>query len=388
MPRSVPRPVDLIVAATLTVATQLELWLGTDPGASRAVLSAGYLLGTISAAWHRLAPLVTLTISLTGLVLVPGLLGVDPAASISWFVTMLWVIASAGYHARRPLLALAIAFGVLAASITVEKGFAPGDIVYAWLIAGGAWLAGRALASRTLQASLAEERAARAEREAEWRAAAAVTDERLRIARELHDLTAHSISVMTLHVSGVRRLLRPDQVNERAALESAERTGRESLAEMHRLLGVLRTPAAAPDQPEPQPGLSRVGDLLQSARAAGLTATLEITGDLTRLSPALDLVAYRIVQEAVTNVLRHASASRLDCRIVIGPTQLELWVTDDGRGLTGEARVGHGHAGMRERVQLYSGSLDIGPQPGGGFAVRAVLPLPSTVKTPQTQSVS
>jgi signal transduction histidine kinase len=387
MPRSLPRPVDLIVAATLTIATQLELWLGADPGASRGLLSAGYLLGTISAAWHRLAPLVTLTISLTGLVLVPGLLGVDPAASISWFATMLLVVASAGYHARRPLLALAITFGVLAASITVEKGFAPGDIVYAWLIAGGAWLAGRALAGRTLQASLAEERAARVEREAEWRAAAAVTDERLRIARELHDLTAHSISVMTLHVSGVRRLLRPDQVNERAALESVERTGRESLAEMHRLLGVLRTPAA-PDQPEPQPGLSRVGDLLESARAAGLTATLEVTGDLTRLSPALDLAAYRIVQEAVTNVLRHASASRLDCQIVIGPTQVELRVTDDGRGLTTEARAGHGHAGMRERVQMYSGSLDIAPQPEGGLAIRAVLPLPSTVTTSQTQSVS
>lgn len=387
MPRWLPRPVDLIVAAALTVATQLELWLGSDPGASRGVLSAGYLLGTIGAAWHRVVPLVTLTISLTGLVMVPGLLGVDPAASISWFVTTLWVVASAGYHARRPLLALAITFGMLAVSIIVEKGFAPGDIVYAWLIAGGAWLAGRALASRTVQASLAEERAARAEREAEWRAAAAVAEERLRIARELHDLTAHSISVMTLHVSGVRRLLRRDQAEERAALEAVERTGRESLAEMHRLLGVLRTPAA-PDQPEPLPSLSRVDDLLKSARAAGLTATLEVTGDLTRLSPALDLAAYRIVQEAVTNVLRHASASRLDCRIVIGPTSLELHVTDDGRGLTSEARPGHGHAGMRERVQMYSGSLDIESQPEGGLAIRAVLPLPSPVTTPQTQSVS
>lgn len=381
MPRWAPHPVDLAAAAILTLATQLELWLGPNPGTSRAVLAVAYGIGTVAAAWHRIAPLTAVTVCITAMAVVPGALGVDPAASFGWMVTVLGVIVSAGYHSRRPFLALAIAMALVALSILLQKGLVVADIAYAWLLIAGAWLAGRAISSGALRARLSEERARRAEQEAHWRAAAAVTDERLRIARELHDLTAHSISVMTLHASGVRRLLQPDQVQERAALEAVERTGRESLAEMHRLLGVLRTPMHS-EQAEPPPGLAQVGELFEPVRLAGVEPNVRVVGDIEQLPEGLDMAAFRIVQEAVTNVLRHASASRLDCLIQGTDASLRLEVVDDGRGAGPLELDGHGHTGIRERTQMYGGTVDIGPLPGGGFAVKAVLPIPHAANQP------
>src|SRR6478752_2305696 len=136
-----PRPVDLVAAAFMTVATQPELWLGPDPGTSRAVLAVAYGAGTIAAAWPRVAPLTTVTVSVTAMAVVPGALGVDPSASFGWLVTVLGVLVSAGFHSSRPFHALAIALVLVAFSIVIEKGFAASDIAYAWLILGGAWLA-------------------------------------------------------------------------------------------------------------------------------------------------------------------------------------------------------------------------------------------------------
>ncbi len=381
MLRWAPRPVDLVVAGVLTIGTQVELWLGYEPEVSRSVLAVCYGIGTVAAAWHRVAPLVVVTVSLTALVVVPGALGVDPGNSFGWLVTVIALLVSVGYQARRPVLHLAVAAALVSLSIVLEKGFVLADLVFAWLILGAPWLAGHSIATRTIRAELAEERAQRAEQDVQWRMDAAVTEERLRIARELHDLTAHSISVMALHAGGVRRLLHDDQAAERTALETVERTGRESLAEMHRLLGVLRSPAAVgpvePDDPrEPPARLAHVEQLIRSARQAGVDAHLQTVGDVTRLPAGVDLAAYRIVQEAVTNVLRHASATRLDCVIGLGQGELRLEVIDDGRGPVLRRSDGHGFTGMRERVQMYGGSLEVGPQPGGGFAVRAVLPVP------------
>jgi signal transduction histidine kinase len=319
------------------------------------------------------APAAALVVGITGLAVVPGASGVDPASAFGWFVAALFLMASAGYHARRPVLALAVSLGLWAASIVLQKGFEPADIVFAWLLAGAAWTAGRALAGRTLRAELFEQRALAAEQQAQWRAAAAVAEERLRIAREMHDVVAHSVSVMTLHVSGVRRLLRPEQTEEREALEAVERTGRESLAEMHRMLGVLRGPGSADESPAP--GLARLPELLEPARAAGIRAELTVRGQQRSLPPGVELAAYRIVQEAVTNVLRHAGAGRIDCTVDYGSSSVELGVIDDGVG-AGIAGGGHGLVGMRERAAVYGGSVTAGPRPGGGFAVRAVLPVP------------
>ncbi|TFV87685.1 sensor histidine kinase [Blastococcus sp. CT_GayMR20] len=373
MRRWVPRPIDLAAAAALTVATQVELWLMSPEGVPLGLVGPSFVVGTLAFAWHRVAPFAALTIGLTTLAVVPGLLGVDPALAFGWFVTTFALLASAGYHARRPVLALAVALVLLAVSIVLPKGPAFADVLYAWILAGGFWLAGRALSLRTVRAELSEQRAARAEEQAQWRAASAVADERLRIAREMHDVISHSVSVMTLHVSGVRRLLRPDQVEERAALETVERTGRESLAEMHRMLGVLRGPDE--DGGAPSQGLARLPDLLRSARAAGLDAVLTVDGDDGDLPAGVDLAAYRIVQEAVTNVLRHARARQLTCSVHHRPTALEIGVVDDGTGAPAR-REGHGLVGMRERAAAYGGTVEAGPRPEGGWAVHARLPVP------------
>jgi signal transduction histidine kinase len=374
MRRWVPRPIDLAAAAVLTVATQVETWLLAHQGVPPGALAASFAVGTVAFAWHRVAPLAALTVGLTGLAVVPGVLGVDPANSFGWFVTAIALLVSAGYHARLPLLALATAFGLLAASIVLEKGWVLADILYVWLLAGGAWLAGRAVAGRTLRAELSEQRAVAAEQQAQWRAAAAVAEERLRIAREMHDVVSHSVSVMTLHVSGVRRLLRPDQTEERAALETVERTGRESLAEMHRMLGVLRGPEPADDSPAP--GLGRLSELLDAARAGGLQGGLTVRGQVRPLPPGVDLAAYRIVQEAITNVLRHAAARRVDCTVDYGASLVDLRVVDDGSGPGSSGPGGHGLVGMRERAAAYGGTLEAGPRPDGGWAVHALLPVP------------
>lgn len=379
MRRWVPRPLDLVAAAVLTVAVQVETWL-LVPDDLLPVLPATYLLGTIAVAWHRVAPIAAVTAGLTALVVVPGVLGVDPAAYFGWFVTVFALMASAGYHARRPVVALAVALGLLALSITVQKGFLVADIVYTWLLAGGALLAGRAIASRTLRAQLSEQRAELAEHEAQWRAEAAVAEERLRIARELHDVVSHSVTVMNLHVSGVRRRLRPDQGDERTALETVERTGREALGEMHRMLDVLRGPGG--DESGSVPGLGRLPELIEQARAGGLDARLRVTGEPRGLPPGADAAAYRIAQEAITNVIRHAAAGRLDCVVAYDADSVELTIRDDGRGAQPAAPGGHGLIGMRERAELYGGTLEAGRVPEGGFGVRALLPAPEPAPVP------
>ena len=384
MRRWVPRPIDLAAAGVLTAATQVEFWLLAPRGVPLGAVAASFAVGTLVFAWHRTAPLTALTIGLTGLAVVPGALGVDPAVSFGWFVTAFALLASVGYHSRRPLLALAVALFLLALSVVLQKGWAFDDVLFAWLLATGLWLAGRAVADRTVRAESSEHRAALAEERARWQAAAAVAEERLRIAREMHDVVAHSVSVMTLHASGVRRLLRADQVAEREALETVERTGRESLAEMHRMLGVLRGPAPADDPPAPV--LGRLPELLEPARSAGLQVELTVHGEVGPLPAGIELAAYRIVQEAITNVLRHAAAGRIDITLDYGPTALELTVLDDGSGAAAQRPGGHGLVGMRERAAVYGGSVEHGRR-DGGYAVHAVLPVPRNSAQPETAAV-
>jgi signal transduction histidine kinase len=188
----------------------------------------------------------------------------------------------------------------------------------------------------------------------------------------MHDVVSHSLAGLTLHVSGVRRLLRPDQAQERAALETAERTGRESIAEMHRMLGVLR----GADDSAPAPGLARLAELLEPARAAGLAVRCTVDGELGDLPPGVDLAAYRVVQEAVTNVLRHAGARVLEVGVARDGAMLDLRVRDDGCGGPSAGAGGHGLVGMRERAAAYGGAVEAGPVPGG-YEVRARLPVPA-----------
>jgi signal transduction histidine kinase len=253
-----------------------------------------------------------------------------------------------------------------------------GDGIFTTLLFSVVWLAGFVFASKREEAREAAERATRLELEREERARAAVAEEQARIARELHDVVGHSVSVMTVQASAVRRLLRPDQEREREALLVVEQAGREALAEMRRLVGVLRRPEEAPAL-APQPSLQHLDRLIEQAREAGLPVDLRIEGEATQLPAGVDLTAYRLVQEGLTNAMKHARASQAEVVVRYGDGAVELLVSDDGAGVTdgggGVDSGGHGLVGMRERVAVYGGELEAGPRPEGGYALRARLPI-------------
>ena len=295
------------------------------------------------------------------------------------FVTFLAGLAVVFLMAQLPDLRQAIAglAIVFAAEIVVDR-FDPdgsiGNIVFSNIIFAVVWLVALLLGRKFEEADAAKERAARLEREREAEARAAVAEERARIARELHDVVGHSVSVMTVQASGVRRLLREDQVREREALLIVERTGREALAEMRRMVGVLRRPEEAPAL-APQPSLEHLDRLLDQAREAGLPVDLRVEGAAVELPAGVDLTAYRLVQEGLTNALKHAHATRAEVLVNYGEGAIEVTVSDDGRGVGNGDGGGHGLVGMRERVSVYGGELDAGPQPGGGYRLRAKLPV-------------
>lgn len=242
------------------------------------------------------------------------------------------------------------------------------------IIFGILWAIAFALGRKFREADEAKERAARAEREREARAEAAVTEERARIARELHDVVGHSVSVMTVQASAVRRLLRPEQEREREALLVVEQTGREALAEMRRMVGVLRRPEEAPAL-APQPSLQHLDKLVEQAREAGLPVELRVEGDPLLLPSGVDLTAYRLVQEGLTNALKHARAERAHVLVRYGGGDIEVIVSDDGQGAGSGDGGGQGLVGIRERVAVYGGELEAGPRPEGGYRLRARLPV-------------
>jgi signal transduction histidine kinase len=202
----------------------------------------------------------------------------------------------------------------------------------------------------------------------------AVAEERRRIARELHDVVAHSVSVMTVQAGAVRRLLRSDQERERQALEVIEATGREALTEMRRLVGLLREQGSMPEF-APQPSMRTVDVLVGTVREAGLPVELEVEGEPRELPPGVDLSAYRVIQEALTNALRYAGPAQAWVTVRWKERELELEIANDGRSEPGRSAGGHGLAGLRERVALVGGTIDSGQRSGGGFVVRAHLPL-------------
>jgi signal transduction histidine kinase len=275
---------------------------------------------------------------------------------------------------RQAVAGLALGVGVEAIVVRNDPRGQMGQFIFVSLIFAIVWIVGFTLGRKSAEAEQARERALHAERERETQARLAVADERARIARELHDVVGHSVSVMTVQASGVRRLLRPEQEREREALLVVERTGREALAEMRRMVGVLRRPEEAPAL-APQPSLEHLERLVEQAREAGLPVELSIEGDAIDLPAGIDLTAYRLVQEGLTNAIKHAQANQAQVVVQYGDGQIELTITDNGRGVGSGDGGGHGLVGMRERVSVYGGELDAGPQPGGGFRLRAKLPV-------------
>jgi signal transduction histidine kinase len=244
-------------------------------------------------------------------------------------------------------------------------------------IMANVWLAGFALSRKLDEVDAVREKALRLEREREEGAREAVAEERARLARELHDVVGHSVSVMTVQASAVRRLLLPEQEKEREALEVVEQTGRQALAEMRRLVGVLRRPEEAPAL-APQPSLEHLDKLVEHVRESGLPVELTVEGDAVPLPVGLDLTAYRLVQEGLTNALKHARADQARVLVRYGDGEIEVEIADNGTGGGDGGGGGHGLVGMRERVAVYGGELEAAPRPEGGFRLRATLPVEAT----------
>ncbi|PWU25660.1 MAG: sensor histidine kinase [Candidatus Rokuibacteriota bacterium] len=275
---------------------------------------------------------------------------------------------------RQAVAGLAILYGVGLIGVHNDPIGKAGDLVWLGITFSIAWACGFGLGSKLREADEAKERAARAEGAREEQARLAVAEERARVARELHDIVGHSVSVMTVQAAGARRLLDPDQEREREALMLVEQTGREALAEMRRLVGVLRRPEEAPAL-APQPSLEHLDKLVEQAREAGLPVGLNVEGEPVALSAGLDLTAYRFVQEGLTNALKHANAHRADVLVRYDNGHVELTVSDDGTGDGGGESGGHGLVGMRERISVYGGELEAGRRPEGGYRLHARLPV-------------
>jgi signal transduction histidine kinase len=235
---------------------------------------------------------------------------------------------------------------------------------------------GRTMHHRRAYITALEGRTREAERNQQALAAQAVADERRRIARELHDMVAHHVSVMGVLATGSRRTLHRDPAAADEALATIEETGRTALRELRRLLDVLRTEQEPAGELAPQPGLAHLAGLVEQVREAGLPVTLKIEGEAGALDPGVALTIYRIVQEALTNAIKHAGTATAEVRLDVGTYWLNLEISDTGRGpRLGGGPVGHGLLGMRERVMLYGGTLRTGPRPGGGFRVSARIPV-------------
>ena len=332
---------------------------------------------------RRRFPLAVVTTVLASSLLLELVLGNPSDANqygLEVFLAWLVVAYSAGAYTERRDHRVAVAVALVGAATWVVWSYAAGagdeNTLPSVLLAAVAWAGGRAMRRREQLVDALGDRAQRLEREREERVRALVADERARIARELHDVVAHSVSVMVVQAQAGPRLV-ADPERSTAAFESIEASGREALVELRRLLGILRTD----DQQlaiGPQPGLGSLEGLVQQFQDAGLPVELRIDGGPAALPPGVDLSAYRIVQEALTNTLKHAGPTRAEVIVRYDAAAVELEICDDGKGTPASLNgSGHGLIGMRERTSLYGGHLEAGPRPAGGFAVRARLPLGS-----------
>jgi signal transduction histidine kinase len=320
-------------------------------------------------------------------------------AVVTWWSSLMWstnqqgpfegflVLVGAAYclGALNGGRRFAVGASVLAAAYAISQlviladGGQDGDWlpVAVWMAAACA--VGQLIHRRTQQVYRATEAAAIIAADQERQTARAIEEERTRIARELHDVVAHSLSVIVVQASAERRMLPPEAKSAEAVLGSIERAGREALVDLRRLLGLLRK-SDEPASLSPQPGLDQVGDLLQSVREAGVDVDLAVTGERAALPAGLDLTAYRIVQEALTNVLKHANAGHVQVALEFGRSHLDLEISDDGRHRGGVLPgAGHGLIGMRERVTVFGGTITTGPRPQGGWSVHARLPVAQPV---------
>jgi signal transduction histidine kinase len=363
---------DTLIALGLAVAGQVEVWAFwvPDEQGSKPLAAAFMLVMAAPLAWTTRRPFAS--VAAVSVVLATWVLVAVPGGSLMPLVMVM--VAVFGVAARTPLRTALAGGGLGLAAIwlifaTTDDDFA--NYTFTGVFIVGAWIGGRLVAGRQARADHLEARAHRLE----LQQATAIAEERARIARELHDVVAHSVSVMVIQAQAAQHAA--DDGVRGTALRSIESTGQQALVEMRRLLGLLRRPddelALAP-----QPSLKHLDHLAETVRRAGLPVELRVEGEPAPLPPGVDLSAYRIVQEALTNALKHAGPARALVLVSYRPDEIELEVSDDGSGADATpARPtggGHGLAGMRERVDVYGGVLESGRQPGGGYALRVRLP--------------
>jgi signal transduction histidine kinase len=328
------------------------------------------LLATLPIAIRRRLPLLVFAVTVAAALAIDVLYG-----SFQFAGALVALYTVAAYVGRPGSIGVAIGTA-LALPITQldDNAAGPVESVTIYVVFAVAWILGDRIGARRAYLRDLEERAREHEREREEHARRSAAEEQARIARELHDIITHNVSVMTVQAAAAGDVFetRPEQA--RKALGSIESTGREALTELRRLLGNVRTDGEGPLSP--LPGLSRLEELVAPVRATGLEVDLKVEGEPRELPAGVDLSAYRIVQEALTNTLKHAEASSVAVRVRYDADEVEVEVVDDGRGTraNGDER-GHGIIGMRERAAVFGGELLVGPAPGRGFSVRARIPL-------------
>jgi signal transduction histidine kinase len=379
------REVDVVGAGLLCVAGEIELWYSLDHSATpaqRVVLTVVVALATLSLAWRRQAPVAVLAAVFGSVALGVAFATSDQGQGpLSLFLGVLLAVFSFGAYAgqRRQIVTGVAVVSTLFAVDVVHSRLEDAEMdIGGWVAVALFWWLGRLFGGRLLRVVQLEQRAEQLEQDREVNARAAVADERARIARELHDVVAHSVSVMVIQAGAALHTLNADDVDTAEALGSIETTGRQALVELRHMLGILR---GADDEHAltPMPGIAQVNVLSEQMREAGLPVEVRVEGESTTLPPGIDLAAYRIVQEALTNTLKHAGPAHACVTIRYEAHALELEIRDDGRpGAPTTDRTGHGLVGMRERVALYGGVLDAGRNASGGFGVRAWLPLNGT----------
>jgi signal transduction histidine kinase len=363
--------VDLTLFSRFVVAPESAL-----TGTPRLALSLGYaLLGYLALAWRRRAPVLVFVLVWVHTIAAIPIPGYRPTLAVLVALYTVCVYCS-GRTAVRALIGSLIAstatvvneMVIARADIRVSVGFMTAlflILVNGCVVAFGRW----ARASRQHTADL--------ERRRELEAREAVATERTRIARELHDIVAHTVTVMILHAAGAQRVLRDDPARARQALGDIETFGKQAMAELRRMLSVLRDEDN--DTVVVLAGLDRLGELVESFRRAELEVDLQVVGTPLALDRSVDLAAYRVVQEALTNVTKHCGpGARVDVVVEWGRDRVKLKVRDDGRGrphaISGELSTGHGLVGLSERVIIVGGQLDFGPVGDGGYEVKALLP--------------
>jgi signal transduction histidine kinase len=380
---------DLGLALAFTALTQVEIWIRPLPGdystGSRLFLSLLALAYSVALAVRRVQPLaavgtVSAIFALHGLV---GLTSRHPGELnlLAAFLAEVGIVYTAAAHTSGRTTYEAGAIVVVGQIVGYAPALGTGAIQQAfgeWVFFALAWALGKTLRWRQLRGDRLEARTVELEAAREQQVQTAVAEERAQIARELHDVVAHSVSLMVLQAGAARQAFDQQPEKARASLLSVETTGRSAMSELRRLLGILRKPGEVDDL-APQPSLRHVDLLIAGMRQAGLEVELEVVGGGEPAPPGVDLAAYRIVQEGLTNVLKHSAPCHAWVKIRSDRAAVEVSIENDGAVRDGSngAGTGHGLIGMRERTGVYGGTLEAGPRPGGGFSVRARLPFES-----------